>query len=90
MKNKIFIIGILIILMNLFWIWFSLDLLYLYHFTEFHPTFYIPDWILIMNSIFGIIGIIIGIRVLKKKMNIKKALLTVFVLILIGLLIQQL
>ncbi len=88
LKQKI-IIGLIIILINLFWTWFSFELLYKYLFTEFNPTFYIPNWILIMNSIFAIIGIVIGIKLLKKKINIKTALLTDFTLILIGLIIQQ-
>ena len=50
LKQKI-IIGLMIILINLFWTWFNLDLLYRYHFTEFYPTFYIPNWILKMNLI---------------------------------------
>jgi hypothetical protein len=88
LKQKI-IIGLIIILINLFWTWFSLDLLYRYHFTEFNPTFYIPNWILIMNSIFAIIGIVIGLKLIKKKINIKTAILTDFTLILIGLIIHQ-
>jgi len=83
------IIGLIVILVNLFWTWFSLDLLYKYHFTEFHPTFYIPNWILIMNSIFAIIGIVIGLKLIRGKINIKTALLTDFTLILIGITIQQ-
>jgi hypothetical protein len=84
------LIGILIILINLFWIWLSLELLYRYHFTEFHPTFYIPDWILIMNSIFAIVGIAIGFKVINKELSMKRALLTDFVLIFIGVIIRQL
>ena len=84
------IIGILIILVNLFWIWFSLDLLYRYHFTEFNPTFYIPDWILTMNSLFAIFGIIIGFKVINRKLSIKRGLLIDITLIFIGLIIQQL
>ena len=83
------IIGLIIILVNLFWTWFSLDLLYRYHFTEFNPTFYIPNWILIMNSIFATIGIVIGFKLITKKINIQTALLTDFTLILMGLIIQQ-
>ncbi len=83
------IIGLIVILVNSFWTWFSLDLLYKYHFTEFHPTFYIPNWILIMNSIFATIGIVIGLKLIREKINIKTALLTDFTLILIGLTIQQ-
>lgn len=88
LKQKI-IIGLIIILVNLFWTWFSLDLLYRYHFTEFQPTFYIPNWILIMNSIFAIVGILIGFKLISKRISIKTALLTDFTLILIGLIIQQ-
>ncbi len=83
------LIGFIIILLNLFWTWFSLDLLYRYHFTEFHPTFYIPNWILIMNSIFAIIGILIGFKLINKKISIKRALLIDLTLFLIGLIIQQ-
>src|SRR5690606_16298098 len=83
------IIGLIIITLNLFWTWFSLDLLYRYHFTEFNPTFYIPNWILIINSIFAIVGIVIGFKLINKKITIKRALLTDFTLILIGLIIQQ-
>jgi hypothetical protein len=86
-QNKL--IGLIIIFTNLFWTWFSLDLLYRYHFTEFHPTFYIPNWILIMNSIFSLFGIVIGFTLINKKISLKRALLTVFILILIGLIIQQ-
>jgi len=83
------IIGLIIILLNLFWIWFSLELLYRYHFTEFHPTFYIPNWILIMNSMFAIVGIVIGFKLVNKKTSIKTALLGDITLILIGVVIQQ-
>lgn len=82
------LIGLLIIIINLFWIWFSLKLFYRYHFTDFHPTFYIPDWILITNAIFAVIGIIIGFKLINRKIGIKQALLTDFTLILIGLTIQ--
>ncbi|KGK29184.1 hypothetical protein EL45_16685 [Cellulophaga sp. E6(2014)] len=83
------LIGLILILVNLFWIWFNLDLLYRYHFTEFYPTFYIPNWILIMNSIFAVIGFVIGFKLINKTISIKRALLTDFILILIGLIIQQ-
>ena len=84
------IIGLLIIIINLFCIWFSLHFLYRYHFTEFNPTFYIPDWILIMNSILAIIGIVIGFKVINRKLSMKGALLIDIALIFIGLITQQL
>lgn len=87
--NKFKIIGLTIIISNLFWFWFSIDLLYKYHYTEFHPTFYIPNWILIMNLIFGIVGVLIGYKLLNRKLTIKTALLSDFTMIIIGLTIQQ-
>lgn len=53
------------------WIW----LFYGYHFTGRLWLFMYPDWILILNTIFGLIGITIGARLIKSKIVIKKALL---------------
>ncbi|PWH83417.1 hypothetical protein DIS18_02360 [Algibacter marinivivus] len=86
--KKIKLIGVIIALINLFWIWFSLRLLYKYHFTKFYPTYYIPNWILMMNSIFSIIGIIIGVKVISKKISLKKALLSSAFLIIAGVITQ--
>ena len=74
--KQVKIIGFIIILVNLFWTWFNLDLLYKYHFTEFYPTYYISNRTLIINSIFAIAGIIIGFQLINKKMSVRRALLT--------------
>ncbi|WP_460219308.1 hypothetical protein [Psychroserpens sp. MEBiC05023] len=82
-KKKL--IGLIIILINLFWSWFSLKLLYRYHFTDLLTTYPIPDWILIINSILAFIGIIIGFILINEKINFKSALLTEFTIVTIGL-----
>ena len=81
-------LGILITLGNLFWMWIGLKLLYRYHFSSILSTYYTSNWILIVNTIFSILGIYIGFKVYSKKISIGKALTINIVLLLIGILIQ--
>jgi len=83
-------IGTFIILSNLFWLWFSANFLYRYHFTEFHPTYRMPDWVLITNAVLALIGIFIGYKVITTKLSLKLAVLTTFFLIVIGIVFIQL
>jgi len=46
-----------------------------------------PDWVLITNTIIGLIGTAIGIMLLKRKMTIKKALIMNFCILGIGFLL---
>jgi len=46
-----------------------------------------PDWVLITNAVIGLIGIGIGVMVLKRKLTIKKALVTNSLILLIGFLL---
>jgi len=72
-KNKI--IGIIILILNLIWTGHWIWLFYGYHFTDILWFYMYPDWILTLNITIGLIGIIIGIRLIKNKIVIKKALL---------------
>jgi len=72
-KNKI--IGIFILLINIIWTGHWIWLFYGYHFSGNLYLFMYPDWILISNTIFGLIGIIIGMRLMKDGILIKTALL---------------
>jgi len=72
-KNKI--IGIIILILNLIWTGHWIWLFYGYHFTDILWFYMYPDWILTLNITIGLIGIIIGIRLIKNKIAIKKALL---------------
>lgn len=53
------------------WVW----LFYGYHYTGLLWFFMYPDWILILNTTFGLIGIAIGVGLIKRKIVIKKALI---------------
>ncbi|SHJ78772.1 hypothetical protein SAMN04488007_1434 [Maribacter aquivivus] len=87
-KHKI--IGLFIILINLFWFWLSIYLLYRYHITDYYPTFRIADWILILHNVLALVGIIIGYKIITSKLNLKKAVLIDFILIILGVISYQL
>lgn len=70
-KNKI--IGIIILIVNVIWTGHWIWVFYGYHFTNILWFYMYPDWILILNMIIGLIGIAIGIQLIKDKIVIKKA-----------------
>jgi hypothetical protein len=84
------VIGIIIIIINIYWGFLNVRLFYLYNFTEIVFAFTTPNWVLILNIISGIIGIIIGINVFRNKWSVKKGGLYAFLLILIGFSLDQL
>ena len=84
------LIGLLIIILNIFMLWDRLSFLYRYHFTDFSPTFYIPNWILIATALLSIIGIIVGFKVIKKSIYMKNGLLIYFSLVTLSISIQVL
>jgi len=81
------ITGLILIFINSYWVWDNLHLLYLYHYTGTLFFIMFPDWVLFTNAIIGIIGIGIGVMVLKRKMTIKKALSINSLILLIGFLL---
>ena len=72
-KNRI--ARIIILIVNLIWTGNWIWLFYSYHFTDKLWLFMYPDWILVLNIIFGLIGISIGVSLIKGKIVIKKAIL---------------
>ena len=78
------ITGLIIIFINLYWIWDNLYLLYLYHYSSVLFLIMFPDWLLILNAIFGLIGVFIGSKVIRKKMKIQQGILIDLVILLIG------
>jgi hypothetical protein len=85
-KNKI--IGTIILILNIIWTGDWIWLFYGYHFTGKLWLFIYPDWVLITNMILGILGVIIGINLIKNKIGIKKALIMDIPLLIIGFLIS--
>ncbi|MGJ8716589.1 MAG: hypothetical protein ACSHXG_15930 [Maribacter stanieri] len=82
-------IGTFIILVNILPLWFSANFLYRYHFTEFHPTYRMPDWSLILNAVLAIVGFIIGYKTLTTKLSLILAVFIALLLIIIGIVAIQ-
>lgn len=72
-KHKI--IGSFILIVNIIWLAHWIWLFYRYHFTDALWLFMYPDWILFLNSVFGVVGIVIGMRLWKRTISITAALL---------------
>jgi hypothetical protein len=47
-----------------------------------------PEWTMILNSVLGLLGIIIGIRLILHKLTLKKGIISSLLLIVLGELIQ--
>ena len=82
------ITGLIIIVCNLFWIWIHLNLFYLYNYAEILIFMPYPNWILILNSIIGIVGVCLGLSVIRKKIKIKLGILINIIIILTGALFE--
>lgn len=86
--DKHLITGLIIILINTYWIWDNLFLLYQYNYSGLIWLFMYPEWTLILNSVLGLLGIIIGIRLILHKLTLKKGIIESVLLIVLGELIQ--
>ena len=82
------LIGIIIIILNILMFLNRLNLLFRYHFTDFSPTFYIPNWILIATAFLSIIGIVVGFKVMKKEISMKNGLLICFALVTLSISVE--
>lgn len=63
------------IIVNLYWIWHSMHLWYLYHYTDILFLKMYPDWVLYFTSGLGLTGILIGFGIIKAKIKIKPGIL---------------
>ena len=86
-NSKNIIIGIIILIINIIWTGEWIWLFYGYHFSGRLWLFMFPDCILILNIIFGLIGITIGTKLMKGKIMIKNALLIEISKFIVGFLI---
>jgi len=82
------IIGIIMIILNTIWIYHHAELFYGYHFTGILYFFKYPDWVLILSTICGFIGIFLAARLIKRKISAWTAIPINFGLICICILIE--
>ena len=72
------------ILFNLYWIWNSMHLWYLYHYTDILFFIMYPDWVLYLNAGLGLIGVLIGLGIIKFKIKIKLGILIDIGILILG------
>ena len=85
-NNKI--TGVIEILIGLFWFYKYLNLIYLYNFTDILFYSMLPDYVLIINLLLGLLVIILGIITILKKIMIKKSMITTMIALIIGITIE--
>lgn len=88
-QKKNLIIGWIIVAINLYWIWDNLFLMYQYRYSGVLWMFMYPDWVLILNAVLGLLGIYIGINLIRQRMKIKYAILINGLLFIFGALIKS-
>ena len=59
-------------LINIYWLWHNLQLTYLYYYSSVLFLTMLSDWLLTLNIVFSLIGILVAIKVLRKKIDLKK------------------
>ncbi len=79
------IVGVIILLINLCWIYFWAELFYEYHFTNILFLIMLPNWLLVLEMIIGILGILVGMQLICNKLKMKYAIPMAVVLWLIGI-----
>lgn len=82
-KNIIF--GIIIILINFFHFYFYANFFYQHHFSGRMIHYYLPDWVVVLNIIIGLIGIILGSYLIANKIKLRLVLVIEFILLGIAL-----
>lgn len=82
------IAGLVIMLINLYWVFHNLFRLYAQNSKLVLYMFPYPGWVLILNSIIGLIGLWVGIKVVRQKIKIKYGALVSISLLVAGGLIK--
>jgi len=82
-------IGLIIILVNLCWIWSNAQLYYNYHYTDLLYIYRVPGRILLMNSLLAFIGMLIGLKVIFRSKKLKQETLCSIGLVLIGKIVEE-
>ena len=89
-KNINIVLGLVQILLSVYWIYEMISLYYKYHYTDILFAFMYTYWILIFNILLSIVNLYFGIKLLNKKTTIKQSYLTMLILIIVGGLINNL
>ncbi len=87
-KNTNIVLGLIQMILSVYWIYEMISLFYKYHYTDILFAFMYPNWVLILNVLLSLINLYFGIKLLNGKIPIKRSYLTMLILIIIGGLIN--
>jgi hypothetical protein len=82
--------GLIQMLISGFWIYRSVKIIYDYQFGGILHVFMIPEWILILETITGFLGVTIGIMTFTQRWTIKKGYIGLSIIIVSGLIAEAL
>ncbi len=80
-KNINIVLGLIQILLSVYWIYEMISLYYKYHYTDILFAFMYPDWVLVFNILLSIVNLYFGIKLMNEKISIKRSCLTILILI---------
>lgn len=89
-KNTNIVLGLIQIVLSVYWIYEMITLYYKYHYTDILFAFMYANWILFLNILLSIINLYFGIKLMNGKISNKRSYLTMIALIIIGGLINNL
>jgi hypothetical protein len=73
-------LGIITICVNVLLLFHALYLYYCYNFTDKLFLFMFPNWVLLINTLLGIVGVFLSIMLYKKVISIKLFSIVIFLL----------
>jgi len=88
-KNANIILGIIQIVLSIYWIYHIALLFYYYHFTDILFAFMYPDWVLFINIILSLINLYYGIKLTMNKVSMKKSYSLMGASIFIGIIVNN-
>lgn len=87
-KNIHILLGLIQMVLSVYWIYEMISLYYKYHYTDILFAFMYPNWVLFLNVLLSLINLFFGIKLLNEKTPIKRSYLTMLILIITGGLIN--
>ena len=87
-KNIHILLGLIQMVLSVYWIYEMTSLYYKYHYTDILFAFMYPNWVLFLNVLLSLINLFFGIKLLNGKTPIKQSYLAMLILIITGGLIN--
>lgn len=88
-KTVFLINGLIQIVFSMYWIWENGLRLYQQKSLSILFIVMFPDWMLVLNIVFGTIGLHIGVLTLRSKVSLVKGYTLIFTLFIIGFIIKM-